>query len=80
MGIEIYLSSMEIKLYIKNTENVGEVTPEKLKKFEEIFSALIQTGGLTGVKGGKTILHFDHLGVFQGVQLDYMPWRRQRPV
>jgi hypothetical protein len=38
---------------------------------------LVQSGGLSGVKGGKTIIHFDEQGVFRGVQLDYWPYRRR---
>lgn len=67
---------MEIK--ITNTENIGELTPEKELKIREIFVALVSSGGLTGVKGGKTILHFDADGVFQGIELDYYPWRRRK--
>lgn len=66
---------MRLELSIRNTENVG--TPD-LQRYTEIFEALITSGGLTGVKGGKTIIHFDAEGTFQGIQLDYMPWRRKR--
>lgn len=66
---------MEIKLNIKNTENVGE--PD-IPKFEEIFTALVASGGLTGVRGGKTIIHFDAEGNFMAVQLDYYPFRRRK--
>ena len=69
---------MEITLTIRNLENVGEITPEKLKQFQEVFEALIASGGLTGVKSGKTILHFDADGVFMGVNLDYFPWKRRK--
>jgi hypothetical protein len=51
---------------------------EEILRYREIFAALITCGGLTGVKGGKTILHFDNEGVFQGVELDYWPWRRRK--
>lgn len=53
-------------------------TNEEIKKFEEIFKALIASGGLTGVKGGQTILHFDGEGVFMGIQLSYFPWRKRK--
>jgi hypothetical protein len=53
-------------------------TQEEIKKMEEIFRALITSGGLTGVKGGQTNLHFDAEGVFMGVQLSYFPWRRKK--
>lgn len=66
---------MQIILNIKNTENVGTVDKER---FEEIFNALITSGGLTGVRGGKTIIHFDADGNFMAVQLDYYPYRRRK--
>jgi hypothetical protein len=69
---------MKFEITIQNTENIGTLTPEKIRSFEEIFSALITSGGLTGVRGGKTVIHFDAEGIFQAVQLDYMPWRRRK--
>lgn len=53
-------------------------TPEEITKMREIFNALITSGGLSGVKGGQTILHFDGEGNFMGVQLSYFPWRRRK--
>ena len=50
---------------------------KEISDIEEIFLTLIKTGGLTGVKNGSTIIHFDHEGMFQGVQFDYWPWRRR---
>ena len=58
-------------------EVVGH-TQEEVDRYVEIFHALLQSGGLSGVKGGKTILHFDGEGIFQGVELDYWPWRRRK--
>lgn len=69
---------MQINLELKNLENVGELTEEKVARFTEIFEALIVSGGLTGVKGGQTIIHFDHEGVFQGINLNYWPFRRRK--
>ncbi|MBU1307871.1 MAG: hypothetical protein KKF33_20395 [Alphaproteobacteria bacterium] len=63
---------------LKNIENVGEITQEHKARFVEIFEALIVSGGLTGVKRGKTIIHFDLDGVFQGIQIDYWPWKRRK--
>lgn len=63
---------MEITLTIKNLENFD---PKEIPRFEEIIAALISSGGLSGVKSGKTILHFDPHGVFRGVQLDYWPYK-----
>jgi hypothetical protein len=69
---------MKFEIELKNTENVGQITPVVIARFEEIFSALITSGGLTGVKGGKTVLHFDMEGQFMAVSLDYTPWRRRK--
>lgn len=51
---------------------------EQMEKYTEIFTVLLAKGALDGVRGGKTILHFDGEGRFMGVQLDYMPWRRRK--
>lgn len=68
----------KIEIFIRNSENVGTLSATELRKIQEIFEALVTSGGLTGVKGGKTLLHFDAEGVFQGVELDYWPWRRRK--
>jgi len=65
---------MILQLDIKNTENMG--APDK-KRIEEIFSALLASGGITGVKGGQTIIHFDGDGIFQKIELKYFPWMRR---
>jgi len=69
---------MKLELTIKNTENIGEIDKDKLSKIQEIIEALITSGGLTGVKGGKTLIHFDGDGLFQGIELDYWPFRRRK--
>ncbi len=69
---------MKIELHINNTENVGNLTAQQLNSIQEIFGALVTSGGLTGVRGGKTILHFDAEGMFQGIELDYWPWRKRK--
>ncbi len=56
----------------------AQLSPEEIMKYQEILVALVTCGGLSGVKGGKTIIHFDADGIFQGVELDYWPWRRRR--
>ncbi len=71
---------MKIELEIKNIENIGGWTQEKERIVKEIVGALITSGGLTGVKGGKTIIHFDANGTFQGIELDYWPWRRKKEI
>jgi hypothetical protein len=68
---------MEIKLQIKNTENLLGLAQADLREIEEILTALVTSGGLTGVKGGQTIIHFDADGVFQKVELKYFPWVRK---
>lgn len=65
---------MKLEINIKNTENIQDLSQSDLLKITRIVEALISTGGLTGVKGGKTIIHFDHIGEFQRVQLDYFPF------
>ena len=67
----------KIDISIRNSENVGILAPEQILRLQEIILVLITSGGLTGVKGGKTILHFDAKGDFQGVELDYWPWRKR---
>jgi hypothetical protein len=62
----------EIKLQI---DNLGV---EELAKYQEILFALISCGGLSGVKNGRTVIHFDQDGVFKGIQLDYWPWSRRK--
>ena len=52
-------------------------TKEQMEKYTEIFTVLLAKGALDGVKGGKTILHFDGEGNFMACQLDYTPWRRR---
>lgn len=69
---------MKLTLDIRNLDNVGDVAQSDILRITEIIEALVTTGGLTGVKGGKTIIHFDSDGTFQMVQLDYAPWRRRK--
>lgn len=66
---------MRIILDIKNTENFDV---RNQRKYEEIVSALISSGGLDGVKGGQTIIHFDSEANFMGVQLSYWPFKRRK--
>jgi len=63
----------EIKINL--TENL---TLEEVDKVQEIFIALLKSGGLFGVKGGQTILHFDSNAEFMGVQLSYWPWKKKK--
>lgn len=68
----------EIKLTIRNNENVGNLTPDQVSKITEILTALVTSGGLTGVKGGKTVIHFDGDSNFMGIELDYWPFRKRK--
>ena len=55
-------------------------TKEEIDRYIEIFNALLKSGGLSGVKGGQTIIHFDGEGKFQGIQLSYWPYRRRKNI
>ena len=57
------------------SENYDDKQVEQVKA---IFAALVASGGLTGVRGGQTIIHFDAAGDFQGVQLSYWPFRKRK--
>jgi len=65
---------MKFEIDIKNTENIENLSQSDLLKIVNIVEALVTTGGLTGVKGGQTIIHFDALGEFQKIQVSYFPW------
>lgn len=56
---------------------IDDENPDNMNRYVEIFNALLRSGGLSGVKQGRTILHFDADGIFQGVELNYWPWRRR---
>ena len=68
----------KIEVVIKNNENIKHIDAKDLMKIQEVFEALISSGGLTGVKGGKTIIHFDGDANFMGVELSYWPWRKRK--
>lgn len=68
---------MKLELNIANTENINNLAQSDILRIQEIVSALVSTGGLTGVKGGQTIIHFDGVGTFQGVQISYWPFKRR---
>ena len=69
---------MILSLNIKNTENIEGLTDYDKRQIEEIVTALVSTGSLTGVKGGSVNIHFDAVGVFQGVEHNYWTWRRRK--
>ena len=60
--------------------NIEGLTKEETLRHQEILHALVSSGGLSGVKGGQTIIHFDGEGNFQGIQLSYWPWRKRKKV
>jgi len=64
---------MKFKLEL-NIENTGLIDEEMKKRMERIMTALIQSGGLTGIKSGQTIIHFDIGGNFKRIELNYCPW------
>lgn len=68
---------MRIEFETKYNENLRNLTETELDTMREIFLALINSGGLTGVKGGQTIIHFDADGIFQKIELKYFPWIRR---
>lgn len=70
--------TMELTININNTENIQNIDDAELLKIQEVVTALIASGGLTGVRGGQTILHFDANANFMGVQLSYWPWKRRK--
>ena len=52
-------------------------TPQEIARVCAILEALLQSGGLFGVKSGQTIIHFDKYGSFMGIELNYWPWRNR---
>lgn len=62
---------MKIKLEIEGA------TEQQMINYHKILFALVRVGGLDGVKSGRTIIHFDAQAKFQGVQLDYWPWKEK---
>lgn len=62
----------QIQLDVEGFDN------EEVERFREILAALLTCGGLSGVKNGRTIIHFDAEGTFQSIELDYWPWKRKK--
>ena len=60
--------------------NIEGMSKDEMERVREILGALISSGGLFGVKGGQTIMHFDPNGEFVGVQLSYWPYRRRKKI
>lgn len=68
---------MIFEINIKNTENVEHLSDKDVLQIQDVVNALVATGGLTGVKGGQTVIHFDANGIFQKIELKYYPWTRR---
>ena len=56
---------------------LDEYHDKDFDEFAKIFELLINKGALTGIKGGKAMLHFDGDGIFRGLELDYWPWKKR---
>jgi len=57
--------------------SIEGITKEETLIIQEILFALISSGGLLRIKRGRTIIHFDEDGSFQGIELNYWPWRKR---
>ena len=64
---------LDISIDTKEKLSEGQVT-----QAVEIIKALVDTGALWGVRGGKTIINFDFEGVFQSVSFDYIVWKKRK--
>jgi hypothetical protein len=60
----------EIRLSIEG------ISREDTLKYQEILHALVISGGLN-VRAGSTTIHFDNQGIFQGIQVNYWPFKRR---
>ena len=60
----------------KITLDIEGISKDETLKYQEILAILVSSGALS-LKNGKAILHFDHEGTFQGVELDYWPFKRK---
>lgn len=56
---------------------IQDMTQQETERVREILNGLIESGGLFGVKSGRTIIHFDKYGTFMGIELSYWPWRNR---
>lgn len=57
---------------------IDGINQEDTLRIKYILHALVSSGGLLRMRGGKTTIHFDASGEFQGIQLDYRPWWRRK--
>ena len=62
-----------MKIDITTTVNVdNEYQADDIAK---IFKLLIEKGALQGIRGGKTLIHFDKNARFMGISFDYFVWK-----
>ena len=50
---------------------------QETERFRTIIHTLLESGALN-TRNGRVILHFDHLGVLQMVERDFICWRRPK--
>lgn len=62
-----------MKIDITTTVNVDSVY--QADDIAKIFNLLIEKGALQGVRGGKTVIHFDKDAKFQAISFDYIVWK-----
>jgi len=53
------------------------VTKEETDKIQEVLTILISSGAMR-LKNGSAGLYFDADGTFQGVKLEYWPFKRKK--
>lgn len=54
------------------------ITFEETERLRELIHTLIINGALH-VKNGQTILHFDHEGTIQEIEIHYKRWKKNKP-
>ncbi len=52
---------------------------QEVERYRQIIQTLILEGALN-IRNGKALLHFNHLGDLQQIQLDVIKWRRDASV
>ena len=57
------------------TTTVEVDTVYQADEIAKIFKLLIEKGALQGVRGGKTLIHFDKNAKFQAISFDYVVWK-----
>ena len=71
----IKIWGFSMRMFIDVPDGIDQ---ERIDNYRDIFLGLIKSGGLDGVKGGRTIIHFDQSGKWRNIELDYFPyWNRE---